>query len=146
MITKKVVLPSIAATSLMTLCSYVIAEQEKKNFSEPKLLAKIERRQLDVPKQMQLPAGWATHYGVGIIIATLFELYKNYFGAKPAFRHSIIFGISAGLLSIAAWQQLLKMLPQKQRSFYRKFYTQLFFAHLIFAGALTSTQKVMKRY
>jgi len=44
-----------------------------------------------------------------------------------------------GLLAIVSWKQVFSMLPKKQHSFYKKFYRQLFIAHLIFAGTVTAT-------
>ena len=130
----------------MTLFSYLIAAYEKKNFSEGKLLAKIESKQFDLPEPLALPAGWATHYTVGCLMTILFEMYKLCFKKQPALPHTIIFGIFGGLLAIVSWKQLFKMLPKKQYNFYKKFYIQLFVAHIIFAGTLTSTQKALKKY
>lgn len=143
---RKILLPAVTATSVMTLFSYLIAEEEKKNFSESKLLAKIEKKQLHIPKQFALAAGWTTHYSIGVLMALLFELYKKDVSRKNALYHTMTFGILGGALSLAAWKQLFKMLPRRQRNFYKKFYTQLFIAHLIFAAVLTATQKAMKSY
>jgi hypothetical protein len=146
MIAQKILLPSITATSLMTLFSHLIAEEEKKNFSESKLLGKIEKKQLHVPKQFAIPAGWATHYTIGVMMTLLFETYKLCINKKPAVYHTTIFGVFAGVLSIGAWSQLLKMLPKRSGNYYKKFYMQLFFAHLIFAATLTAAQKATKHF
>jgi len=146
MITQKIILPSITATSIMTLFSHFIAEEEKKNFNESKLLGKIEKKQLHVPKQFALPAGWATHYAIGVTMTLLFEMYKLCINKKPAVYHTAIFGTLSGLLSIGAWSQLLKMLPKRTGNYYKKFYMQLFFAHLIFAATLTAAQKATKHF
>jgi hypothetical protein len=146
MIAQKIILPSITATSIMTLFSYLIAEEEKKNFSESKLLGKIEKKQLHIPKQFALSAGWATHYTVGVMMTLLFEMYKLCVNKKPAVYHTIMYGTFAGLLAIGAWSRLLKMLPQRSGNYYKKFYLQLFFAHLIFAASLTAAQKATKHF
>ena len=143
---QKILLPAFAATSVMTAFSYLIAELEKKNFSESELLAKIEKKQLHLSKQLALPAGWATHYTVGIVMTLLFEIYKKYFNAKPVFYHTIIYGTFAGLLAITAWKLLFTMRPQRSYNFYKKFFMQLFVAHLVFAGVITATQKLIQEY
>jgi hypothetical protein len=43
---KKILLPTITATSIMTLFSYIIAKLEGENFSEPELLAQLEKKVL----------------------------------------------------------------------------------------------------
>lgn len=144
--TQKILLPAITATSVMTLFSYIIAEKENENFSESELLGKIEKKQLNLPKQIALPAGWVTHYAIGISMTTLFEIYKLVFRKKTAFNQTIIFGTLAGLLAIVSWKQLLKTLPKRQDNFYRQFFIQLFIAHLIFAGTITATQKAMREF
>lgn len=143
---QKILLPAFAATSVMTAFSYLIAELEKKNFSESELLAKIEKKQLRLPKQLALPAGWATHYAVGIVMTLLFEFYKKYFNKKPAFYHTIIYGTLGGFVAIAAWKILFTMLQQRSADFYRKFYIQLFLVHLIFAGTITISQKAIRKF
>ena len=100
---------------------------------------------MHLPKQLELPAGWATHYAVGVIMTLIFEVYKLYFNKKPALYHIIIFGTFSGLAGITAWRILFKMLPQRSYKFYKKFYLQLFVAHLIFAGALIATQKTSSK-
>ena len=144
MLKQKTLLPAITATSLMTLFSYLIAEYEKKNFSEAELLSKIEKNQFHLPETIALPAGWTTHYAVGVLMTLLFETYKLIFKKKPAFYDTVIFGTFAGLLAIVSWKQLFKMLPKRQHNFYRKFYIQLFVAHLIFAATVTTLQKQQK--
>lgn len=142
---QKILLPAFVATSVMTAFSYLIAELEKKNFSESELLGKIEKKQLQLPKQVALPAGWVTHYAIGIMMTLMFELYKKYLNHKPASYRTISFGVFAGFLSIAAWKILFKMFPRRSHDFYKNFFIQLFVAHLIFAATLTAAQKVTKR-
>jgi hypothetical protein len=146
MIVQKILLPSITATSLMTLFSHFIAAEEKKNFSEAKLLGKIEKKQLHIPKRFAISAGWTTHYTVGVMMTLLFEMYKLYVNKKPAAYHTMIYGAFAGLLAIGAWSQLLKMLPRRSGNYYKKFYMQLIFAHVIFAAALTAAQKATRKF
>lgn len=142
---KKILLPAIAGTSLMTVFSYVIAALEDKNFSEPELLAHIEKRLLKAPKKIALPAGWVTHYGVGVIITLFFYLVRQNRNLKPAFKSSFVLGAVGGLSAIIAWKLALKTLPRRSDSFYKKFYNQLFVAHFVFAATIILTEKAIKR-
>ena len=145
MAAQKIILPAITATSVMTMFSYLVAHLEKKNFSESELLGKIEKKQLSLPKQLELPAGWTTHYAVGIIMTLMFELYKKNFHTKSTFQQTIIFGTFGGLLGMSAWKLLFKMLPQRSYKFYKRFYSQLFVVHLIFAAAVIGTQNILMK-
>jgi hypothetical protein len=144
MIVKKVLLPSVVATSLMTLFSYLIAETENKNFSEPELLAKIEKKNLDVSKQFALPAGWLTHYSIGVLINLFFDITWEQFKIKSTFNRGITSGVLGGLIAIGAWRLLFAALPKRSANYYKKFYTQLFIAHIIFSLTATAVRKATK--
>jgi hypothetical protein len=144
MIAKKILLPSVAATSLMTLFSYLIAETEKKNFSEPELLAKIEKKKLDISKRYALPAGWATHYAIGILMALFFNVTWQQFKIKSTFHRGLTSGMAGGLIAIGSWRLLFAALPKRSAKYYKKFYTQLFIAHIIFALTVTAMQKTSR--
>ena len=141
MIAKKILLPSVVATSLMTLFSYLIAETEKKNFSEPELLAKIEKKKLAVSKQFALPAGWATHYIIGIIMTLFFDVTWKQLKIKTTLHRGITASVFGGLIAIVSWHILFTALPKHTHNYYMKFYTQLFIAHVLFALIVIAAQK-----
>ena len=144
MIVKKILLPSVAATSFMTLFSYLIANTEKKNFSEPELLAKIEKKKLAASKQFALPAGWITHYMVGVLMTLFFDITWQQFKVRSTLHRGITSGVLSGLMAIGAWRLLFAALPKRSANFYKKFYTQLFIAHIIFSLTATAVQKATK--
>jgi hypothetical protein len=141
MIAKKILLPSVVATSLMTWFSYLITETEKKNFSESELLAKIEKRKLGVSKQIALPAGWATHYMIGIIMTLFFYVTWKQFKIKTTLSRGITSSVPGGLIAIVSWRILFTALPKRSHNYYKKFYTQLFMAHVLFAFTVIAVQK-----
>ena len=95
---KEVLLSSVTATSLMTLFSHLIADTEKQNFSEPKLLAKIEKKKLPGSlKLYALPAAWITHYSVGILMTLFFNITWQQLKIKSTFQR----GISAGIVVLS---------------------------------------------
>ena len=142
MSTKKVLLPSVVATSLMTLFSYLIAEKEKKNFSEPELLAKIEKKKLGgLSKQYALPAGWITHYIVGLVMTEFFYITWQQLSIKSSLKRGMVSSLFGGTIAICAWRLLFTMLPKRSHNFYKKFYTQLFIAHIVFAFTVIANRK-----
>jgi hypothetical protein len=143
MIADKTLVPSIAATSLMTLFSYCMSELEEKNFSEPELLAHIEKKAL--PKKLSLPAGWATHYTIGILMTLSFNVIWSALRVKPTFQRGLISGSIGGLIAIVSWRILFSALPSRSRNYYSKFYTQLFLAHLVFGLTVTLTQRLIDK-
>ena len=140
---KNNLLPAITGTSLMTLFSDFISKLEKSNFNESELLADIEKKYLPSSvKQLSLPAAWITHYSVGIVMTSLFNIIWQTFKIKSTFKRSMILGTVGGLIAIYGWKILFKALPSHSRSYYRRFYTQLFIAHFVFAYIVTITQKI----
>src|SRR5436190_16773069 len=104
---KKVLLPAITATSLMTLFSYIIAELEAKNFSEPELLARIEKKALpQTAEKLGLPAGWVTHYSVGVIMTLMIILMQQNTHERSVFKGGLIPGGLSGLVAIISWKLL----------------------------------------
>ena len=140
---KSTLIPAIAGTSLMTICSYIVSHSEQKNFSEPELLARIEKRLLQLSKNTALPAGWVTHYGVGAVLTYLHNFLREDAG-KSMFKTGLVFGASTGVLSILVWKLVLNALPQRSKNFYNKYYTQLFLVHFVFAFTVVITQRVMR--
>jgi hypothetical protein len=143
---KKIIVPAFTGTTIMTFCSYLAAEYKNKNFSEAELLAEIESEKLLLSDKVALPAGWASHYAIGVMMTLLFEMYKNISRTKPSFYKTLYFGILIGLLSIGSWKKLFKALPSRRPRFYRQFFIQLFIVHLIFAATVTATQKAINSY
>jgi len=142
---KIILLPALAATSLMTLSSYIASEIEAKNFSEPELLARIEKRLLQVSKQVALPAGWLTHYSVGIALTFLYTILIKKIHNKPTIKAGLAFGALTGVTAILAWKLALKLLSKRSKHFYNKYYIQLFLVHFVFAFAVLLTQKSMHK-
>ena len=142
---KTILVPAIAATSLMTLSSYIASAIESKNFSEPELLSRIEKRLLQVSKKAALPAGWFTHYSVGIALTFIYSVLNKNIHNKPILKTGLAFGGLTGVTAILAWKLALKLLPKRPVRFYNKYYTQLFLVHFVFAFAVLLTQQSMQK-
>ncbi len=138
-------IPAISGTTLMTAFSHVISGKENKNFSEPRLLAALEKELLPpAAKQMALPAGWATHYAIGVVFTSLYQYACKQTGRKPTVMNGMFFGAASGLVGIVMWKALFSLHPAPPRTHYAKFYKQLFLAHLIFGATVVLAEKALK--
>ena len=142
---KPILLPAIAATSLMTISSYIVSHIASKNFSEPELLGRIEKRLLQVSKKTTLPAGWLTHYSVGVALTCMYSILSKNIHKKSTLKNGLAFGVLSGISAIIAWKLALKLLPKRADGFYNKYYAQLFLVHFVFAFGVVLTQKALQK-
>jgi len=134
----KFIAAAVIGTSCMTLYSYIIAKKEKQKFLEPQLLNELMDESDNLPdtdEPKTHPAGWAAHYGVGLLfIAAYYILWKRSLHA-PGIAKGLAIGAASGVLAIISWEIMFKASnnpPQNDRYGY---YKQLFVAHLIFSVA-----------
>ena len=140
----ELLIPSISGTSLMTLFSYIISGKEGKNFSEPELLAALEKDMLPaIAKPAAKPAGWTTHYAIGVLFTYLYQRAGKSSGSKPTVAKGLLFGAVSGLAGILMWKGMFALHPAPPRTHYAKFYRQLFIAHLVFGATVAVTGKAM---
>lgn len=134
----KIVWSGVAGTSLMTLFSYIVSRNRAENFKEPELLAALEKELLPPGlKEFALPAGWSTHYSIGIVWAIAYHLLWQKNIVEPTVKNGLLLGGISGLIGVAFWDACFKMHPRPPRIKYRLFYGQLVLAHLIY-GAVTT--------
>ena len=143
--TKELLISAIAATTLMTLFSHALSGKENKNFSEPLLLAGLEKGVLPKKaKGLAVPAGWTTHYAIGVLFTYLYGYGCERSRRQPTLTNGTLFGAASGLVGILMWKAVFAMHPAPPRTHYAKFYKQLFLAHLIFGAAVAISEKAMK--
>jgi hypothetical protein len=94
---------------------------------------------------MALPAGWFTHFAIGLAMTTVFNAMQQRTQKTSTLRDTIVFGGLSGIASIIAWKISLKALPRHSNKFYKQFYTQLFIAHVIFAFTVIQTKKRLSK-
>lgn len=131
----KIIIAGIVGTSLMTLYSYLVSEKEKQQFREPELLnALIDRSKVlpEIQDNSTHPAGWGTHYGIGILFVISYHLLWKNILCRPTIANTLTAGAVSGLIGIVSWKVFFSQHdnpPHNDRSGY---YRQLFVAHLIF--------------
>ena len=129
-------------TSLMTLFSYILSAKKRENFKEPLLLADVEKEALPgILKQYATPAGWITHYSMGIAWATFFELLLKQRIIKSGLNSGFYLGIFSGLTAILIWKLVFKFHPNPPKINYTAFYKQLFFAHIVYSVKVAITNR-----
>lgn len=129
----KILLPAITGTSLMTLFSYLISTYENENFSEPELLAAMGKDILPhAAKHSALPAGWVTHYGIGVLITSMYKYFDKNRNNKLVLRNGILLGGLSGIAGVAMWKLFFRIHPAPPSVPLRKFFIQLLWVHLVF--------------
>lgn len=143
---ENILLPGITGTTFMTIFSQVIGEIAEENFSEPDLLAELYHRlQPGKDKATSKIAGWLGHYAVGTLFSTAYNILWSNKLVKASGKNGVGLGIISGALAIAVWKATFKMHPVPPGIHFKKYYTQLFFAHIVFALFATAAYQQLKK-
>ncbi len=141
----KIIASGFVGTSLMTLFSYIVSTIKRKNFKEPELLADLEKDALQYnAKELSLPAGWSTHYSIGIVWAIVYHLLWEKTTIKPRVKSGLILGGISGLTGVVFWDTFFKIHPDPPRIDYKRFYGHLVLAHLVYGVFVTISGKNYK--
>jgi hypothetical protein len=129
----KVVNAGLLATSFMTLFSYAYSFLSKDNTKEPQLLGKLIRRlRPGIPKRAAGVAGWAAHYGVGLLFAELYGRIWERTAINVNARSGLVFGGLSGIAAILIWKFTFAIHPFAPAVNFTSFALNLFLAHLVF--------------
>ena len=141
----EVFIPAITGTSFMTLFSYIAGEIEDENFSEPDLLSKLYNRiDSNVSTQTSKIAGWNTHYLIGVAFALIYAELWHKMKLRPGIKHGLAVGAISGVTAIAAWATFFKLHPAPPGIHFKKYYAQLWVAHIMFGIVAALTYKFIK--
>lgn len=136
---------TLVGTSAMTLYSYVISKKRKQQFTEPVLLNELMDRSSDLPEidnPKSHPAGWAGHYGVGLLFVISYYLLWRRTLTSPTIGKSLAVGSASGLLAIAAWHIMFSASNNPPQNNRKRYYGQLFVAHLVFSLAALYSYRI----
>jgi len=141
----KIAASGVTGTSFMTLFSHILSGIADENFSEPEHLGTMLNRIVPATgKQFNQAAGWAAHYGVGLMFAAVYVEFWERNKIKPSFKNNLILGALSGLLAVEIWKLTFKMHPSPPWVNFTKYYTQLVGAHVVFAVFAGLTYRVLK--
>lgn len=96
----------IAATSGMTLFSYMFYYFTKQESREPKLLAAIISQNLSTPKNRgnNESIGWVVHFITGIVFLGVHYLLISIFRLPQHPIYGLLLGIIIGFLGVLGWK------------------------------------------
>ncbi|MGO4770510.1 hypothetical protein ACEN2I_02520 [Flavobacterium sp. W22_SRS_FK3] len=134
----KILIASIAATSAMTLFSYVISKSFRELYKEPVLLTFVlSKLKLDLPLKTKTTIAWFLHYFIGLFFVTSYHLFWVNDILKTSFLNALLLGALSGIVGIIGWILLFKIADFKPKIDFKGYYIQLFFAHVIFGITAT---------
>lgn len=129
----KALISAIAATTAMTIFSYMVSRQKRRNFREPELLAAMADDLLaSNDRFLARPIGWSGHYLVGCILGTTHLRAMRKAGFAPTIGNGLVTGPVYGLLATLVWEMHFSTHPNPPKINYLRFYGHLILAHTIF--------------
>ncbi len=144
---EEILIPGIAGTTAMTFFSKAIGELADENFSEPDLLNKLYHRLAPTESEpMAKAVGWLAHYSVGLAFSTAYNYFWNKKLVKASGKNSIWLGALSGVLAIGVWKTAFSVHPLPPGINFKKYYAQLFFAHIVFAMFATFAYQQIKKH
>jgi hypothetical protein len=133
--TMKVLSAGITGTSAMTLYSYILSIVKSRDFREPQILSQLLRRlQPAVSKKVADIACWNVHYTVGVFFAAVYDELWKQGKLKPNLKNALMLGVLSGGFAIAVWHSVFNLHPDPPQKEFRRYYWQLFTAHVIFGA------------
>jgi hypothetical protein len=142
--TKKIIAATVVGTSVMTLFSYLMSRNQKKNFTEPDVLSEIvAENNSSLSKEESKPIGWGAHYGVGLAFTGLYSQVWEHTPIKPSLASGAALGALSGLAGILGWTQLFDFHHPTSSDYRKKYYAQLMAAHIIFGMGAAAGYKML---
>jgi hypothetical protein len=132
----KIILAAAVGTSFMTLYSYIVSKREKDQFVEPVLLNELidsSETLPDVEDKRSHPAGWAAHYGMGVLFVLAYYILWRRSLKSPGIIKGLVIGAASGLVGIIGWKIMFASNDNPPQNDRYNYYRQLFFAHMVFS-------------
>ncbi len=143
----KIILATIAGTSVMTAFSYLASEAFNKLWKEPVLLnLVVAKANVELTPRRKSIFGWVIHYVIGLAFVLCYEFVWNNFDIDPTWFCGLIFGIISGLIGIFSWFLMFKLPEEKPKIKFKHYYLQLFIAHIFFALTVIAVYKLFSLF
>jgi len=144
--TKKILAATVVGTSVMTLFSYLMSRNQKKNFTEPDMLSEIlAENTTDLSKEEAKPIGWSAHYGVGLGFVGVYSQVWEHTPLKPSLASGAALGAASGLIGILGWSQMFHLHHPTSSKYRQQYYAQLMAAHILFGMGAAVGYKMMSK-
>lgn len=134
---------AFAATTQMTIFSYVIAKVFNQPYDEPFLLALLLNRLNVNNSTINRYVGWVLHYALGLVFVIGFQLLVNIGWMGITWISALIYGVVIGIIGISGWQFMFKLCQKQPKMDCVGFYIQLFFAHILFSFVMVLCYKTV---
>lgn len=144
---EKILIAGGTGTSVMTASSALMSLLPKEEFREPDQLEKLVGRLLPFlsPKGKTM-AGWAAHYGMGMLFSAVYvELWESG-KVKPNVKTGLVLGGVSGVVGMLIWQASFWLHPFPPNNRKLDFYLQRIPAHIVFAVFATLAYRLVKRF
>lgn len=142
--TKKIIVATVVGTSVMTLFSYLISRNQKKNFTEPDVLSEIVAKNNSfLSKKEARHIGWGAHYGVGLGFTSVYSQIWEHTPIKPSLTSGAMLGAVSGLIGIMGWTQMFHLHHPTSIHYRKQYYAQLMVAHIVFGMGAAAGYKIM---
>lgn len=127
-----ILLATLAATTLMTVLSYVFSATFRELYKEPLLLKYLMQRfGSPLSANTEEILGWVVHYLVGFFFVIAFHILLYYKILTVSWVSGCAFGAAAGLLGIVWWHTMFKLSDFPPIDF-KGYYWQLLVVHIVF--------------
>lgn len=132
-ILSQILLATLAATSLMTLFSYIVSASARELYKEPVLLTYIlSALKMEVSPQTKTFLAWLLHYIIGLAFVVAYHFLWVYEIVEMSWPSAFVLGALSGVIGILGWMLMFEMVPKKPNIDFKGYYVQLFFAHIVF--------------
>lgn len=143
--TKKIIAATVVGTSVMTLFSYLISRNQKRNFTEPDVLSEILAENNSLSKDEAKPIGWGTHYGIGLAFTGAYSQVWEHTPIKPSLASGAALGALSGLVGILGWTQMFHLHHPTSSNYRKQYYAQLMAAHIVFGMGAAVGYKMLSK-
>lgn len=141
MVIASVFIAAVAATTAMTLFSYIYSAAVRRPFREPELLnLLLDRWAMNTrgPSKSSL-IGWFIHYGVGLVFMGVFYVVWQVTELDLKIGTGALMGFLAGIVGVVGWHLAFKIHPNPPELTLTHYYIHLILAHVVFGlGAVVS--------
>lgn len=136
----QLIIVCIAATSAMTLFSYVMSVSFKELYKEPVLLTfMLTQLNIELPIQSKVKLAWLLHYFIDLLFVYAYHLLWIHNILPASFLIGFILGFISGIIGILGWMFIFKMSNHRPTIDFKGYYFQLLLAHIIFGLVATAT-------
>lgn len=143
---EKTLIAGGVGTSLMTASSALMSLIPKEEFREPDQLEKLVGRLLPfLSSNGKTIAGWAAHYGMGMLFAAIYVDLWEARKIKPDMKTGLVLGGVSGMVGMLIWKASFWLHPLPPNNRKLDFYLQRIPAHVVFAVFATVAYRLVKR-